>query len=153
MAEINTDLMISILRTPERLRTYEQQLHIKFNRSIMAFNASVGDSDFLVDRDGTTWRWLANEQRHDRVYFETSDDGYQITPYNKTGGGTGIIGQHQLVAIAYLGYFRPGWRPGIRCPQMLVVDHISGNKLDNRLENLRVISQGDNLKNLPWTRN
>ena len=43
---------------------------------------------------------------------------------------------HQLVAIHFLGH--------IPCGHKLVVDHINDDKLDNRVENLNIVSQREN---------
>jgi hypothetical protein len=47
------------------------------------------------------------------------------------------INVHQLVAMSFLEHKR--------CGHKLVIDHINENKLDNRLENLRIVTQKFNI--------
>ena len=54
--------------------------------------------------------------------------GFILSKYNKKK----TFGTHQLVAMAFLNHKRNGHN--------LVVDHINDNKLDNRVENLQIVT-------------
>lgn len=63
-------------------------------------------------------------------------DGYAITELWKNGRST-TIKAHRLVLLAFVG----------RPPSRFVADHIHGQRDDNRLENLRWVSVGANVRN------
>ena len=68
--------------------------------------------------------------------------GYVQTCLRVSGQHPNIQLHHMVWAVVY-GYF----------PE--VIDHINGDKTDNRLENLREVSQSENIKNTvhPWRPN
>lgn len=60
-----------------------------------------------------------------------SKDGYYSVTLSKEKKSR-TIKNHQLVAIAFLGHKL--------CGHELVIDHINDNKLDNRVENLQIVT-------------
>jgi len=65
-----------------------------------------------------------------------SPQGYLIVNLSKQSKAK-VITIHQLMAIAFLGH--------TPCGHKIVVDHINNVKTDNRLENLQIITQRENL--------
>ena len=52
--------------------------------------------------------------------------------------GQRVIRSHQVVAMAFLGHTPCGYK--------LVIDHINDNKLDNRVENLQIVTARFNVR-------
>ena len=76
--------------------------------------------------------FMANE----RILKQAIDgNGYYNVSFHKNGKRN-TVHPHKLVAESFLGHKR--------CGLKLVVDHINNNPLDNRLENLQVITQRQN---------
>lgn len=63
---------------------------------------------------------------------------YDARGYGTVGIKKKTMTIHRLVAMAFL---------GMPADSTMVVDHIDGNKSNNNVENLRVISHSDNIKN------
>jgi hypothetical protein len=68
-------------------------------------------------------------KKYGNLTWHLSDTGY-VVRRNKSEGGT--VRLHRLVTKA---------------PEGMVVDHLNGDKLDNRLSNLRVCTQAENSRN------
>ena len=67
-----------------------------------------------------------------------SKQGYSRTTLSKDGKHSTFT-IHQLVAMGFLGHVRTGTTAG------LVVDHIDNNPLNNRVDNLQLITNRENL--------
>lgn len=69
-----------------------------------------------------------------RYCWRIDEHGYVVSSaYNsKTGRYNKLLRLHRFI---------------MECPEELVVDHINGDKLDNRKDNLRICTQADNCKN------
>ena len=82
------------------------------------------DSHLLVGADGSVY----SEESHRIVGF-VAHSGYRCVTRDKK--------IHQIVMELY----------GAPCPDpSYVIDHINGNKTDNRVENLQWVSQRDNVR-------
>lgn len=90
------------------------------------------------------------------------DDGYianRKTSKRLRGGMS--TGGYRNIRLFFKGnfysmrYHRIIWMLCNGCLPQLTIDHINGNRLDNRIENLREVSMSENLLNwlLPWKPN
>lgn len=71
-----------------------------------------------------------------------SGRGYlSVVIYRSDGRPKRSIAVHQLVAMAFLGYEMNGHK--------IVVDHIDQNKVNNRVDNLRLVTNRENMANKP----
>ena len=84
--------------------------------------------NYTVDSDGHLWNRLTNREIGNRP----DNKGYLTV----TLPNCKRVRIHKIVALAFVDGYEPG----------LTVDHINGDKTDNRVENLQWLSNADNVK-------
>lgn len=87
--------------------------------------------DYSICEDG---RVVNNQTRN--ILVPGDRNGYKRVQL-RVNGKTSIRSLHRLLYEAFIGPI----------PQDMVIDHIDGNKANNNLSNLRLVSQSDNMKN------
>jgi len=85
--------------------------------------AIVDDDDY---EDISIFKWSAQK------ITESHTENYYARRASKEDGKSVKIYMHRLIT---------------KCPKGMVVDHINGNGLDNRKENLRICTQSENIRN------
>lgn len=66
-------------------------------------------------------------EKYNHLVWHLSDTGYAVRKSGKT------VRLHRLI---------------MDCPEGMVIDHLNGDKLDNRKSNLRICTQSENAKNM-----
>lgn len=91
----------------------------------------------LVFKSGTIYRWYENNGRKIKnpywklVQNTNTGDGYNTIKFDKTS-----FRRHRIMAFAYLNL-------DINNPEQHV-DHINGDRLNNHVDNLRLVNQHEN---------
>jgi len=79
---------------------------------------------------------IVNEELYDwlnQYSWHMNDNGYAVTSINVENAETTKTRMHRLI---------------MNTPKGMVTDHLNGNRIDNRVSNLRICTQSDNMKNL-----
>jgi hypothetical protein len=91
------------------------------------------NNEYFVSNLGNVKSFKKSKEKHlKKVMLPT---GYLCHTFS-LNGKIQTVRIHQLVAMAFLGHKLNGMK--------LVIDHINNDKLDNRLENIQIISQRKN---------
>jgi hypothetical protein len=89
---------------------------------------------FRVKLDDEDYEWAKDHNWHVQKEYKCKKDKFYVKRKRKIsdGPGSSMIFLHQQIA---------------KTPKGMVTDHINGDPLDNRRENLRVLTQAENMQN------
>ena len=87
-----------------------------------------------VYRNGTVERWF-NECKWKVINNSNNSRGYNVISIN-IDGIKKTVARHRLVAYCFKGFIIENSK--------ILIDHINGNQLDNRNENLRPVNNAEN---------
>jgi len=99
------------------------------------------DYRYSIKRDGTLYSWVAQHGFRTKPLEMTPyicSYGYHKVTLKKNDGTMIKTGIHRLLAAAYLGLDFED--------KKMTVNHKNGDKLDNRLRNLELMTFGENTK-------
>lgn len=104
---------------------------IKGNVTVIYINAAGEVKDVLIDTEDLE---KVKESTKNTFYGHRKGNGlYPTALIGKVDGVKKYVRIHRVI---------------MDCPEGLVVDHISGNTLDNRKSNLRICTHKENRKNI-----
>ena len=118
-----------MLKEFEASRVVTKQINELPNGKYLANPIIVADNGQIFNLDGTP--------KH-----VTDTNGYYRTYIRFMGGTSTSVGVHQLVYYAFNGVWSSFSK---ELNQRLNIDHINGNRHDNRLENLQLLTHGQNI--------
>lgn len=106
-----------------------------------------------ITRDGRVFSKRSKNWHKDdegNIIYHTLDDWKELVPAPNSCGYMTFVAcymmkyktfkVHRIVAEQFIGHI----------PENMVINHINGNKLDNRAENLEIITQVENMQKY-WT--
>lgn len=95
----------------------------------------ISDPNYIIFLSGKVWSKRAKKfigRFHENSHVRGADKYYHKISYKKKE-----LAVHRIVFRKYIGELNPG----------LVIDHIDGNSLNNHKNNLRQITQKENMEN------
>lgn len=116
-------------------KTSKQKVKYLSSEELLEFNGKTIKEfpNYMVNKEGTVVNKLTS-----RILSPSDRCGYKrVALKDASSGKTSLRSVHRLVYETFMG----------EIPEKLVVDHIDGDKSNNCLENLRVVSQSENMYN------
>lgn len=115
--------------------------YIGYNKKEHGVLLEPFDFRYSIKRDGTIYSWVTSHGYRSKPFVIspfTCTYGYSKVTLIKNDGTITKTGVHRLLAVAYLGLDFED--------KKMTVNHKNGNKKDNRLRNLELMSSGDNTR-------
>ena len=135
LIHIDNNIYNNNINNLKLIQRNENKNIIKFNKNEWKFIPNY-ENRYIINKDGIIKSLITNKVFEDN-YNTKETNTYKMVGLIKYNGELQRFLVHRLVYQTFIG----------EIDENMVIDHIDRNKLNNKLENLRMITQCENVKN------